>query len=260
MCWWWGCACHRGSSFFLLGKCCGQTVPLLVGKFGYLGDTLGKGCGAKESTGTRDRCAWGRLSELTQIYQTCIQRVLLNSTETRAMKGNDMRSWKGLKMQYWDGCVGWHWGIENGLQSWWTVWELCEKRWGATDEAPCCAELYCRPQHLDPSPKSLLAGAETKLSLHTELTSVCQSDLVTSTLSFTRAGDWTSVLERSKRTSCHTTRHRQRQIISSDWILSSHSFLYICPYTILVVHKTQQADIHWISACWVLDAQGTALG
>jgi len=48
-------------------------------------------------------------------------------------------------------------------------------------KSPGCAWLYCRPQHLDPGLTSRSAEAETKLSLHIELTSVCQSDLVTST-------------------------------------------------------------------------------
>ena len=46
---------------FVLGN--GEKVEV-VEKFCYLGDVIGKGGGAEESSRARERCAWGKFMEL----------------------------------------------------------------------------------------------------------------------------------------------------------------------------------------------------
>ena len=72
----------------------------------YLEDTLGSGEGVVEAAGARVRCAWAKFKELSpiltvrgasyrikgRIYNACVQSVLINGTETWAMKADDLRS------------------------------------------------------------------------------------------------------------------------------------------------------------------------
>jgi len=87
---------------FVLGN--GDKVGV-VEKFCYLGDVIGKGGGAEESSRARVRCAWGKFMELKmlltargaslrvkgKIYRACVQRVLVYGSETWAMKVDDMQ-------------------------------------------------------------------------------------------------------------------------------------------------------------------------
>src|SRR6267154_2479867 len=64
--------------------------------FCYLGDVIGKGGGAEESSRARVKCAWGKFMELKmlltargaslrvkgKIYRACVQRVLVYGSET----------------------------------------------------------------------------------------------------------------------------------------------------------------------------------
>src|SRR6267154_797308 len=91
-----------GLKQFVLGN--GEKVEV-VEKFCYLGDVIGKGGGAEESSRARVRCAWGKFMELKmlltvrgaslrvkgKIYRACVQRVLLYGSETWAMKVDDMQ-------------------------------------------------------------------------------------------------------------------------------------------------------------------------
>src|SRR5258708_2411399 len=77
----------------------------VVEKFCYLGDFIGKGGGAEESSRARVRCDWGKFMELKmlltargaslrvkgKIYRACVQRVLVYGSETWAMKVDDMQ-------------------------------------------------------------------------------------------------------------------------------------------------------------------------
>ncbi len=77
----------------------------VVEKFCYLGDVIGKGGGAEESSIARVRCAWGKFMDLKmlltargaslrvkgKIYRACVQRVLVYGSETWAMKVVDMQ-------------------------------------------------------------------------------------------------------------------------------------------------------------------------
>src|SRR6266516_458854 len=72
----------------------------VVEKFCYLGDAIGKGGGAEESSRARVRCAWGKFRDLKmlltargaslrikgKIYRACVQRVLVYGSETWPMK------------------------------------------------------------------------------------------------------------------------------------------------------------------------------
>ena len=72
----------------------------VVEKFCYLGDVIGKGGSAEESSIARVRCAWGKFMDLKmlltargaslrvkgKIYRACVQRVLVYGSETWAMK------------------------------------------------------------------------------------------------------------------------------------------------------------------------------
>ena len=49
---------------FVLGN--GDKVGV-VEKFCYLGDVIGKGCGAEDSSRARVRCAWGKFMELKML-------------------------------------------------------------------------------------------------------------------------------------------------------------------------------------------------
>src|SRR5260221_512039 len=76
-----------------------------VDRFCYLGDMVGNGGGAEESSRTRVRCAWGKFRELLpiltlrgaslklkgKIYRACVQRVMVYGSETWSMKVDDMR-------------------------------------------------------------------------------------------------------------------------------------------------------------------------
>jgi len=77
----------------------------VVEKFCYLGDVIGNGGGAKESSRARVRCAWGKFRVLKilltargaslrvkgKIHGACVQRVLLYGSETWPMKTEDMQ-------------------------------------------------------------------------------------------------------------------------------------------------------------------------
>src|SRR3989442_1930394 len=77
----------------------------VVEKFCYLGDVIGKGGGAEESSRARVRCAWGKFRDLKmlltvrgaslrvkeKIYRACVQRVLVCGSETWPMKMEDMQ-------------------------------------------------------------------------------------------------------------------------------------------------------------------------
>ena len=77
----------------------------VVEKFCYLGDVVGKGGGAEESSRARVRGAWGKFMELKKlltargaslkvkgkIYKACVQRVLVYGSETWPMKVDDMQ-------------------------------------------------------------------------------------------------------------------------------------------------------------------------
>src|SRR5437867_4295694 len=77
----------------------------VVEKFCYLGDVIGKGGGAEESSIARVRCAWGKFMDLKmlltvrgaslrvkgKIYRVCVQRVLVYESETWAMKKIDLQ-------------------------------------------------------------------------------------------------------------------------------------------------------------------------
>src|SRR3989442_4895117 len=72
----------------------------VVEKFCYLGDVIGKGGDAEESSIARVRCAWGKFMNLKRlltargaslrvqgkIYRACVQRVLVYGSERWAMK------------------------------------------------------------------------------------------------------------------------------------------------------------------------------
>src|SRR6267154_4091303 len=87
---------------FVLGN--GDKVEV-VKKICYLGDVIGKGGGAEESSRARVRYAWGKFMELKmlltargaslrvkgKIYRACVQRVLVYGSETWAMKVDDMQ-------------------------------------------------------------------------------------------------------------------------------------------------------------------------
>ena len=92
-----------GNGECVLGN--GEKVEV-VEKFCYLGDVIGKGGGAEESSRARVRCVWGKFMELKmlltargaslrvkgKIYRACVQRVLVYGSETWAMKVDDMQS------------------------------------------------------------------------------------------------------------------------------------------------------------------------
>src|SRR3989441_935115 len=73
--------------------------------FCCLGDVIGKGGGAEESSTARARCAWGKFMDLKmlltargaslrvkgKLYRACVQRVLVYGSETWAMKVVDMQ-------------------------------------------------------------------------------------------------------------------------------------------------------------------------
>src|SRR5260221_8913424 len=77
----------------------------VVEKFCYLGDIIGKGGGAEESSRARVRSAWGKFRDLKmlltargaslrvkgKIYRACVQRVLVYGSETWPMKVDDMQ-------------------------------------------------------------------------------------------------------------------------------------------------------------------------
>src|SRR5437867_180448 len=77
----------------------------VVEKFCYLGDVIGKGGGADESSIARVRCAWGKFTDLKmlltareaslrvkgKIYRACAQRLLVYGSETWAMKKVDLQ-------------------------------------------------------------------------------------------------------------------------------------------------------------------------
>ena len=77
----------------------------VVGKLCYLGNVIGKGGGAEESSIARVRCAWRKFMNLKmlltareaslrvkgKIYRACVQRVLVYGSETWAMKVTDMQ-------------------------------------------------------------------------------------------------------------------------------------------------------------------------
>src|SRR2546425_48053 len=77
----------------------------VVEKFCYLGDVIGKGDGAEESSVARVRCAWGKFMDLKmlltarsaslrvegKIYKACVQRMLVYGSETWAMKKADLQ-------------------------------------------------------------------------------------------------------------------------------------------------------------------------
>src|SRR3989441_2829310 len=77
----------------------------VVEKFCYLGDVIGKGGGAEESSIARVRCAWGKFMNLKmlltargaslrvkgKIYRARVQRVLVYGSETWAMKKVDLQ-------------------------------------------------------------------------------------------------------------------------------------------------------------------------
>src|SRR6267154_4596169 len=85
---------------FVLGN--GEKVEV-VEIFCYLGDVIGKGGRAEESSRARVRCAWGKFMELKmlltargaslrvkgKIYRARVQRVLVYGSETWAMKVDD---------------------------------------------------------------------------------------------------------------------------------------------------------------------------
>ena len=72
--------------------------------FCCLGDVIGKGGGAEESSMARVRCAWRKFMDLKmlltargaslrvkgKIYRACVQRVLVYGRETWAMKVVDI--------------------------------------------------------------------------------------------------------------------------------------------------------------------------
>jgi hypothetical protein len=77
-----------------------------VNRFCYLGDVIGDGGGVQEeATRARVRCAWGKFMELApilttrsvslklkgKIYRSCMQRVLVYTSETSAMRVDEMR-------------------------------------------------------------------------------------------------------------------------------------------------------------------------
>jgi len=76
-----------------------------VDKFCYLGDMIGAGGGAEESSRARVRCAWGKFRELSplltsrgvslkvkgKLYSACVQCVMIYGSETWAMKLEDMQ-------------------------------------------------------------------------------------------------------------------------------------------------------------------------
>src|SRR6266516_5349108 len=106
---------------FMCRNCCGgggkaveETKQLVLGtsdkleaveKFCYLGDVIGKGGGAEDSSRARVRCAWGKFRDLKmlltargaslrvkgKIYRACVQRVLVYGSETWPMKVDDMQ-------------------------------------------------------------------------------------------------------------------------------------------------------------------------
>jgi hypothetical protein len=65
-------------------------------KFCYLGDMIGAGGGAEESSRARVQCAWGKFRELSplltlrevslkvkgRLYSTCVQCVMIYGSET----------------------------------------------------------------------------------------------------------------------------------------------------------------------------------
>ena len=77
----------------------------VVEKFCYLGDVIGKGGGAEESSRARVRGAWGKFRDLKmlltargaslkvkgKIYKACVQRVLVYGSESWPMKVDDMQ-------------------------------------------------------------------------------------------------------------------------------------------------------------------------
>ena len=74
-------------------------------KFCYLGDMSGVIGGAEGAVRTRVRCAWAKFRELApvvtsggaslkvkgQVLQSCVQRVLVNDSETGLMKVEGMQ-------------------------------------------------------------------------------------------------------------------------------------------------------------------------
>ena len=91
----------------------------VVEKFCYLGDVIGKGGGAEESSIARVRCAWGKFMDLKmlltargaslpvkgKIYIACVQRVLVYGSETWAMKGVDMQRLLRMESIWLGGCL-----------------------------------------------------------------------------------------------------------------------------------------------------------
>ena len=87
----------HGVKQFVLGN---NDKMEVVEKFCYLGDVIGKGGDAEESSIARVRCAWGKFMDLKllltaggaflrvkgKIYRACVQRVLVYGSETWAMK------------------------------------------------------------------------------------------------------------------------------------------------------------------------------
>src|SRR6266516_4816423 len=83
----------------------------VVENFCYLGDVIGKGGGAEESSRARVRCAWGKFRDLKmlltargsslrvkgKIYRACVQRVLVYGSETWPMKVDDMQRLVGME-------------------------------------------------------------------------------------------------------------------------------------------------------------------
>jgi hypothetical protein len=76
-----------------------------VGKFCYLGDTIGSAGGAEEASRARVRCAWAKFRELSplltargaslkikgKLYTSCVQSVMMYGSETWAMKVEDVQ-------------------------------------------------------------------------------------------------------------------------------------------------------------------------
>ena len=75
-----------------------------VGKFCYLGDTIGS-AGGVEASRARVRCAWAKFRELSpvltargaslkikgKLYTSCVQSVMMYGSETWAMKVDDVQ-------------------------------------------------------------------------------------------------------------------------------------------------------------------------
>ena len=70
----------RGGAEFILGA---SEKLEVVDRFCYLGDMLGKGGGAEESSRVRVKCAWGKFNELAPILTMRGASLRLEGKSTR---------------------------------------------------------------------------------------------------------------------------------------------------------------------------------